>query len=193
MKRWTMIWMMLALLSQTGLAQLTAEDTKDAAARVTKEAPKAVREGLGWGTFRLGATTDELLEAIGPPDEIQGHVWSWANTHNYSCLVNEQDVAWQLNFFGDFNYPLASGIRIGSPGLKALGRYGVPDNVEDSGGMKIYYYPQKGVIINVSGKTVAGFSIIERNVTDLNPLKPVYVPGEEIIETNVVAVEEGIE
>ena len=180
-----LICSILCMLVPSGRAQLTVDDTKEAAARQKKaDDPKAVQEGMGWGWFKLGATTDMLIELYGEPEQISGQEWSWANTRHFSCLINDNHVAYQLNFFDGFAYPLSSGIHIGSAALKSLGRYGVPDNVADRDGVKFYYYPSKGVIVKVAKKSVVGFSIIDMLKTDINPVNPIYMPGEEIIVTN---------
>jgi len=179
----------LGLLLQVGQAQLTVDDTKDAAARQKKTDPKAVREGVGWGTFKLGATTDDLVDLYGEPQQIDGQEWSWADTRHFSCLINDNLVAYQLNFFDEFAFPLTSDIRIGSPALKSLGKYGVPENVAEHDGFKYFYYPKKGLIVKVMKKSVVGFSVIDKQLTDTNPIIPVFKPGEIPVVTNEVPEE----
>lgn len=180
------VWYLL-LYACTGVfvqGQLTSDDTEKVAEKqqVQKKNTRQVREGRGWGDFFLGATTGELVTALGPPDPgSDKNRYSWAEKH-IACLINENDVAYELHFMKGFPHPLSSGIAIGTPALKAMSRYGIPEEVQDRDGGKHYIYHSKGIMIFAKDKHVRSFSIMPplHKTIETNP---VYAPGE--IVTNV--------
>ena len=108
---------------------------------------RVIVEGKGWGGFNVGATREELIEALGQPDSDSDNRWmKWKQTHVH-CLVDDARGALELRFDEGFPGLSTAGIGIGSPLKDALAAYGEPSSQENAGGAKKLLWDSKGILI----------------------------------------------
>ena len=96
------------------------------------DAPKVepdskVVEGVGWGAFRVGATREELVKALGPPDpnlNFGNKRVGWIARHHIDCIFDQNEHAVEIRFIEGYELPLASGVKIGSSEKEVLLAYG---------------------------------------------------------------------
>jgi hypothetical protein len=121
-----------------------------------------VVEGIGWGSFRVGATRDELIKAYGPPDPNPGNPWMRWATHHVDCICDQSGHVAEVRFNEGFTLPLTSGVKIGSPEKDVLAAYGAPDSVLLQSQAKMFVYQRRGLILWVMGGKVFDFTAIKQ-------------------------------
>jgi len=86
-----------------------------------KEA-NVIVEGVGWRSFKVGATRDELIEALGMPIQLWGEnwlQWKWKTKQGLiHCLINDNRGAFELRFDEGFKGRTTAGTGLGT----SLGR-----------------------------------------------------------------------
>ena len=146
----------------------TKSNESDEASKSPPEPPKiepnsqVVVEGIGWDSFRLGATREELVKAYGQPDPNPNPQipWvSWKSKYHVDCFFGRDGHAVEIRFNKGFSLPLASGIKIGSSEKEVLAAYGVPDNIVQQPQAKMFVYPRRGVILWVMDGKVFDFTV----------------------------------
>ena len=106
-----------------------------------------IAEGKGWKGFKLGATRQELITALGQPDSDSDQRWmKWKQSHVH-CLVDDAHGAFELRFDEGFLGLTTAGIGIGSSLKDALAAYGQPSSQETVGSAKKLLWNSKGVLI----------------------------------------------
>jgi len=106
-----------------------------------------IAEGKGWNGFKLGATREELIKALGQPDSDSDNRWmKWEQTHVH-CLLDDAHGAFELRFDEGFPGLTTAGIKIGSPLKDALAAYGEPSSQENVGSAKKLLWSSKGILI----------------------------------------------
>jgi beta-lactamase regulating signal transducer with metallopeptidase domain len=106
-----------------------------------------IAEGNGWNGFKLGATREELIQALGQPDSDSDNRWmKWKQAHVH-CLVDDARGAFELRFDEGFQGPTTAGIRIGSPLNDALAAYGEPSSQKNVGSARKLLWDSKGILI----------------------------------------------
>ena len=109
--------------------------------------PYQIAEGKGWNGFKLGATREELIQALGQPDSDSDNRWlKWAPAHVH-CLVDEARGAFELRFDEGFPGLTTAGIAIGSPLKDALAAYGEPSSQQNVGSAKKLLWASQGILI----------------------------------------------
>ena len=108
---------------------------------------RVIVEGKGWGGFNVGATREELIQALGQPDSDSDNHWmKWERTHVH-CLVDDARGAIELRFDEGFPGLTTAGIGIGSPLKDALAAYGEPSLQKNVGSAKELLWSSKGILI----------------------------------------------
>lgn len=113
----------------------------------TDQAGGVIVPGVGWKDVRIGMKREQLLEALGTPDNDPASDWlKWADKH-IDCLFyrGAKGVA-EIRFNLGFAGALANGVKVGSP-ANAVMLYGTPDSTMVRGNAaKIYRYEKKGIL-----------------------------------------------
>ena len=123
-----------------------SRDTRPAV-RPTPDATKSIIEGVGYGPFRVGASKNSLIKALGPPDAGSTDQWiQWKQKFHIHCLVDSDRGAFELRFEKGFTLALSSGIAIGSPEQAIERAYGKPNNLTTRGTGRKYEYSSRGVL-----------------------------------------------
>ena len=105
-----------------------------------------VIEGFGVGPFRLGAKRDELIKALGKPDNDPRSQWlKWDGKGIHCIIVDENIGARELRFEKGFRGQLADGVKIGSTEADLIKAFGQPDKVNDDGATKRLDYTSRGI------------------------------------------------
>jgi len=132
---------------------------KPAADAVPTGLTGVVFEGMGLGQFRIGATRQALLRALGPPDNPQEERYYEWNKLHVTCVYDRALGVVEIHFNQGTNVVLSSGIRIGSPISEALARYGRPSRVRPVGtNSQAYEFLSRGLILCVDGR---GGSVVQ--------------------------------
>ena len=131
-------------------AAASQKGTTGSARKKTAEAamtPTTIVEGVGFGPFHVGASQDDLIKALGPPDAGSDGWWlQWRSRHHVHCIVDNQRGAVELRFELPFAFPLTTGIRFGSSESDVRSAYGEPTHVLERGGGKKLEYDARGVL-----------------------------------------------
>lgn len=133
--------------------------------RAAKAEPNdnAVTEGVGWKSFRVGATRDDLVKAYGEPDSNPGNPWlRWASQHHVDCILGKDGRAAEVRFNKGFDLPLTSGIRIGSAEKEVLSAYGKPDSVLQQSQAKMLVFRKRGVLMWIMDGKVFDFTVMKK-------------------------------
>jgi len=136
----------------------TVADTKTALSKSTPPsesslvkpvAPDAIIEGVGWNDVRVGMKREDLIEAMGKPDnDPSSNVLRWADKHIDCSFHTGSLVVSEVRFNKGFNAALKNGIKLGSSGDTMLKQYGEPDHViARRNGAKQYEYSTKGILL----------------------------------------------
>ncbi len=108
---------------------------------------RVIVEGKGWGGFNVGATREELIKALGQPDNDSDNHWmKWDQIH-VDCLVDDARGAFELRFDEGFPGLTTAGIGIGSHLKDALAAYGEPSSQKNVGSAKKALWFSKGILI----------------------------------------------
>ncbi len=95
----------------------------------TKKLSSDIIEGVGWKTFCIGATKEELIKAFGKPDsDTNDELLQWRKKYGIHCLIDDTRGAYQLRFDTGFKGKTTAGIEIGSSLKQAIEAYGEPDS-----------------------------------------------------------------
>ncbi len=123
---------------------------------------RTVTEGVGWGGFRFGASRDELIKTLGPPDanpDPRDRHARWSSQYHVDCLIDAVRGAFEIRFNPGFDLPLASGIRIGSSESEVMSAYGVPNRVVQQPPAKMLEYDGRDVLVWINGGKVVSFTV----------------------------------
>lgn len=126
---------------------------------LAKEA-NVIVEGVGWRSFKVGATRDELIEALGMPIELWGEnwlQWKWMTKQGLiHCLIDNNRGAFELRFDEGFKGRTTAGIGPGTSLKKALAAYGEPSSRVDKEkeAAKKLVWSSKGILIWSRGNKV---------------------------------------
>jgi hypothetical protein len=121
-----------------------------------------VVEGVGWGSFRVGTTREDLIKAYGEPDPNPGNPWMRWTSHHVDCICGQDGHVAEVRFNEGFTLPLTSGVKIGSSEKDVLAAYGVPDSVLLQSQSKMFVYQRRGVLMWVMGGKVYDFTAIKQ-------------------------------
>jgi formylglycine-generating enzyme required for sulfatase activity len=136
-----------------GTSKPAAAAEKPAAGVAPAGLTGVVIEGMGLGQFRIGATRQALLRALGPPDNPQEERYYEWNMLHVTCVYDRILGVVEIHFNQGTNVMLSSGIRIGSPISEAMARYGRPSRVRPVGtNAQAYEFISRGLILCVDGR-----------------------------------------
>ena len=140
---------------------------------------RTVTEGVGWGPFRLGATGEELSNALGPPEASTNpgdRRLRWLSQPHVECLMDDVRGALEIRFNEGFNLPLASGVKIGSTASKALSAYGAPSRVVQSQAAQMLEFGDRGVLMWITSGRVTSFTVFKPYATNAGreSSKPIF-------------------
>lgn len=125
-----------------------------------KEA-NVIVEGVGWRSFKIGATHDELIKALGMPIQLWGEnwlQWKWMTKQGLiHCLIDDNRGAFELRFDEGFKGRTSAGIGTGASLKKALAAYGEPSSRVDKEEEKTkkLVWSSKGILIWFRGNKAA--------------------------------------
>lgn len=151
----------LLLLSCATTPPSPAADREAQARKIARRQRTAteVVEGAGWGEVRLGATRATLIMALGEPDPGSPEAEpAWA-VHQVRCLLTAGGRVYAVEFNQGFRFKFVNGVGIGSPEVKVLGKYSIPDRIIDRGDYEEYPYSKLGVLFRLQDKRVFQFVI----------------------------------
>lgn len=113
-----------------------------------QNAANAIVEGVGWKDVRIGAKREDLLKALGKPDNDSTSDWLKWKDKDIECSFHHGATGVsEIHFNPGFKGALANGLKVGSSGGKVLKLYGEPESVMDRGnGAKRYEYSKKGIL-----------------------------------------------
>ena len=105
-------------------------------------------EGVGWGDIRVGAKREEVIKALGKPDDDSTSDYlKWAKQHIRCGFHYGEAGVGEVQFNPGFQGALANGIKLGSPEKTLLDLYGKPDKMtENPYGAKMHTYAKKGIL-----------------------------------------------
>jgi hypothetical protein len=111
-------------------------------------ASDAIVEGVGWKDARLGMSREDLIKALGKPDNDSTSDWlKWSDKHIDCSFYTGSPVVCEVHFNPGFEAALANGIKLGSSGSEMLRSYGEPEFTFDrQNGAKQYGYTEKGIL-----------------------------------------------
>jgi formylglycine-generating enzyme required for sulfatase activity len=118
-----------------------------------KPAPKVtgiIIEGLGAGLFRIGASREMLVRALGPPDDPSEPRYPRWDKLAVSCVYDNALGTTELHFNPGCGMALANGISFGSSAEQVLARYGRPESVRpigQGGKSQGYDYMSRGLLL----------------------------------------------
>ena len=133
-----------------------------------------VVEGIGWGAFRIGATSEELIKAVGPSDpdpDGMGLRMRWQTRYHIVCMIDEFHCVYEVQFSPGFTSPLSSGIKIGSSEKEVLAAYGAPDKVVQNPPRKLFRYNSHGVFLWIRDGGVITFTTFQPTTTTVISLR----------------------
>ena len=116
-------------------------------AGLAKASQNKIVEGEGWQGFRVGATREELVKALGDPDPDSKGQWLKWKKLSVHCILDDKRGAFELRFDDGFKGETAAGIEIGSALKETLAAYGEPATAEDKGRTKKLSWSSKGILI----------------------------------------------
>ena len=134
---------------------------------------RAVVEGIGWGAFRLDATTNELLAVFGTPDQKNPPGTLRWSKYRIECHIDDEGLVNGLTFLPGFKYALTTGLGIGSPRIKSLSYYGVPQRNVRSNEIEILYYPHRQLTITCSNSYITQIDFSRPNHPPKQPNMPI--------------------
>ncbi len=131
-------------------------------------APNAIVAGVGWMAVRVGMKREDLIEALGKPDNDPSSDWlKWASKHIDCTFHPGSLVVSEVRFNPGFKGALNNGLKLGSPGREVLKLYGEPTHVTERGNLaKKYEYSQEGIL----------FWTYQGRITQIVIFKPVSAP-----------------
>jgi hypothetical protein len=141
---------------------------------------KDVVEGVGWGAFRVGVTREELAKAVGEPEPNHepNNPWiPWLSRYHVDCLFSESHSATAIQFNEGFEYPLTSGIKIGSFEKDVIAAYGKPELVVPKGPAKQFRYFTRGVFMYIMDGKVSSFMVIKPVKSDTQAINILENPN----------------
>ena len=135
---------------------------------VRPELPKAgpnsqvVVEGVGWKSFRVGATRAELIKAYGDPEPNPGNPRvRWLSQHHIDCRFDEDGRAAEVRFNARIRRALdvRRQDRLFREGV--LSAYGVPAVLVQQPQASEFSYENRGVDLWVTGGKVSDFTVFK--------------------------------
>lgn len=106
-----------------------------------------VIEGFGSGAFRLGATRDDLIKALGTPDNDPRSSWLKWDSKGIHCIMDDRIGATELRFERGFRGRISENMKIGSSEKEVQEALGEPSKVTDDGKTKRMEYANRGMIV----------------------------------------------
>jgi len=110
-------------------------------------APRPIKEGVGWDRFTVGANANYLMDVLGVPDKhSNGRMMKWTKA-GLNCLLNDKNEAIELRFEKRFKGVTEGGVTFGMPVTQVRKIYGDADKLDWRGGGMKLIWPQRGVLI----------------------------------------------
>jgi hypothetical protein len=128
--------------------QVVSPDTPTKPAAHDTVADDTIVEGIGWKGVRVGGSREDLIKALGKPDNDPSSDWlKWSDKH-IDCWFQKGAIAvFEVRFNPGFKGALANGVKLGSSGSEMLKIYGEPEHMVDQGnGARMYEYSKKGIL-----------------------------------------------
>ena len=120
----------------------------------TQNAPRVIKEGVGWDQFAVGVNANSLFDVLGFPDKhSEGRMMKWKKA-GLNCLLNDKDETIELRFQKPFKGVTESGVTFGMPAEQVRKIYGDAGKVEWRGGGMKLIWPARGVLIWFHGNKV---------------------------------------
>ena len=159
--------------------------TGDAARRPGKTPASAgvIVAGVGWKDVRVGMKREDLLRALGRPDNDPSSDWlKWAGKHIDCAFHTGSLTVSEVRFNPGFEASLANGVAVGSRDA-IVSLYGQPEYAINRGnGAKEYEYSTKGVLFWTCQGRVAQI-VVFKPYSRIASTKPTSAPtggaGEE--------------
>ncbi len=145
------------------------------------DAPQVI-EGVGWGAFKVGATREELVKAVGEPEANPepNNPWvPWLSRYHVNCLFSEPHGATAIQFNEGFEFSLTSGIKIGSLEKDVIASYGKPELVVPNPLAKQFQYSTRGIFMYIMNGKVSSFMVVKPVKLKAQALNILKNPGAE--------------
>jgi hypothetical protein len=128
--------------------QVVSPDTPTKPAAHDAVADDTIVEGVGWKGVRVGGSREDLIKALGKPDNDPSSDWlKWPDKHIDCTFYSGCTLVCEVRFNPGFEGALANGIKLGSSGSEMLKIYGEPEHTVDRGnGARMYEYSKKGIL-----------------------------------------------
>lgn len=108
---------------------------------------RTIQEGVGWGTFIVGANANSLINIFGLPDKTSnGRMMRWDKA-GFNCLLDDKAEAIELRFERRFKGITGSGVTFGMSTDKVRKIYGGAGQMEWRGGAIKLIWPSRGILI----------------------------------------------
>jgi len=118
-----------------------------AAPASTFKAPHAIKEGVGWDRFSVGANANYLMDVLGSPDKhSQGRMMKWSKA-GVNCLLDDKNDAIELRFEKKFHGATEGGVTFGMRSEQVRKIYGDAGKLDWRGGGMKLIWPSRGVLI----------------------------------------------
>ena len=159
-----------------------------------EDGERRVVEGVGIGNVVIGATVDEILEALGPPDKRGDapHVWLEYRKSRGIDIIFPGGTAKEIRFNPGFPHPLKRGPAIGTALKDVLKAYGDPLKMvqTDQAGFddKVLYqlpkaskiaYQKEGVLFWFDGNAKVSQFVVFPKQGDVAPPAPPPEPPKD--------------
>lgn len=136
-------------------------------------ASEAIIAGVGWKNVRVGMKREDLIEALGKPDnDPASNVLHWAAKHIDCSFHPGSSVVANVGFNPGFAGVLANGIKLGSAGDEMLRLYGKPEVIDPHNTAGAYEYSSKGILFCIYEQKITQIVVFKPNTHFFNRPKP---------------------
>jgi len=129
------------------LAMVNAPKASSTPAKPEIDPGKIIREGVGWGTFTVGANYESLVSGLGLPDgNSPPPMLEWRKL-GINCLLDNRGEASELRFNKEFRGVTHAGIGYGMPEKTVRAAYSDPKREQRQGSGTKWDWPSRGLLI----------------------------------------------
>jgi len=145
--RWLLILIPFVILALHFINNLPASSKAESDPIEQWSPNEEIIEGVGLPNFRIGDSKEQLVEALGAPDDASTDTWLQWKNHHVHALIDEHIGALELRFDIGFSGRTSEGIKTGSSEKEILAAYGTPENTKTKNGAKRLEWSSQGILV----------------------------------------------